>query len=199
LHHPRGKSIVELLKNRSIMKNRWIKTTGLMVLTVIMLTGVNAQPREGRGLGPCGQGNPDFEPGYGRFEPGHGRTQPFACLDLTEEQQEQMQALRLEHYKTMKPLRNEMGELKARERTLLSADEPDMKAVYKVIDDQTGLRNKMRKLQVEHRVSVKKLLTEEQIMILDQRRGHAGKWKSGRKDFSRPCHQGRPYHRNMGW
>lgn len=163
-----------------------------MVFTVIMLTGVNAQPREGRGLGPCGQGNPDFEPGY-------ERTQPFACLDLTEEQQEQMQALRLEHYKTMKPLRNEIGELKARERTLLSEDEPDMKAVYKVIDDQTGLRNKMRKLQVEHRVSVKKLLTEEQIMILDQRRGHAGRWKARWNDLNRPYHQGRPYHRNMNW
>jgi len=164
----------------------------MLVLAMIMLTGVDAQPRNGRGYGPGGQGNPNFEPGY-------GSTHLFACLDLTEEQQEQMQALRLEHLKTIKPLRNKMGELKARERTLISEDEPDMKAIYQVIDEQTDLNNKMRKLRVEHRVSAKKLLTEEQIMILDQRRGNARRCLANRNDFNRPFHKGRPYHRNMGW
>ncbi len=95
------------------------------------------------------------------------------ALDLSEEQQEQMQALRLEHYKVMKPLRNQMAELKAREQTLISEEEVDMKALNKVIDDQTALQNKMRKLSVEHRLAVREILTDEQMMKLDQRRNIA--------------------------
>ena len=160
-------------------------------MAVIMLSGVNAQPRGGKGYGPCGQGNPDFEPGY-------GKTQPFACLDLTEQQQEQMKTLRLEHYKTMKPLRNKMVELKARETTLLSEDEVDMKTVYKVIDDQTDLKNQMHKLRVEHRVAIKEILNDEQVMILEQRGRHARGWKANGDDSNPHHRKGRPYHRNIG-
>jgi len=164
------------------MKNQWIRTTGVIVLSVIMLSAINAQPHDGKGNGPHGHGHPGIEPG-------HGRTQPLSCLNLTEEQQEQMQALRLENYKIMKPLRNKMVELKARERTLLSEDETDMKAVYKVIDEQTDLKNRMHKLRVEHKVAAKKLLTDEQIMNMEQRGRHARRWKSGGHDGVRPYHR----------
>ena len=105
--------------------------------------------------------------------------QAFA-LDLTEEQQEQMQTLRLEHYKVMKPLRNQMAELKARERTLISEEEVDMKSIHKVIDNQTDLMNEMRKLQAEHKVAAKEILTDEQVMKLDQRRRFAKRRRAGR-------------------
>jgi Spy/CpxP family protein refolding chaperone len=165
------------------MKNRMIRTAGTILLTVVMVTGLQAQPQYGKGNGPCGlgfgPGGYGFGPGgYGfcpkgqeGFQSGQGRgrmQQP--ALDLSEEQQEQMQALRLEHYKVMNPLRNQMAELKAREQTLISEEEVDMKAVNKVIDDQTDLQNKMRKLTVTHKLAVKEILTDEQLMKLDQGR-----------------------------
>jgi len=168
------------------MKNQWIRTTGIVALAVIMLSGVNAQPRYGKGngpggkgFGPCGQGDgPHMQ--YNRdFHRGYGKMQSFS-LDLTEVQQEQMEALRLEHHKVMKPLKNKMAELKARERTLLSEEQVDMKSIHKVIDDQTDLMNEMRKIQVEHKLAAKEILTDEQIMKLDQRRKFAKKRRAGR-------------------
>lgn len=137
-----------------------------------MMAVVNAQPRQG--AGPCGGGSgPGGQrvAGYGQGNMG-GK---LACLDLTEEQQEQLKTLRLEHYKVMKPLKAEMSELKAREHTLFSADETDLKALYSVIDDQTALMNKMRKLQAEHKLEGKNILTDEQLMKLEQRRNFAKK------------------------
>ncbi|MFH0756485.1 MAG: Spy/CpxP family protein refolding chaperone [Bacteroidota bacterium] len=157
------------------MKNRMMKTAGIFLLAAVMVTGIQAQAQNGKGNGPCGQ----------------GRMQQ-ASLDLSEEQQEQMQALRLEHYKVMKPLRNQMAELEAREQTLISEEEVDMKAVNKVIDDQTALQNKMRKLGVEHRLAVREILTDEQLMKLDQRQNFANGRQGRFNQFNGPHPQGRP-------
>jgi len=159
------------------MKTRNIKTAGVLLLGLLMLTAVNAQsPRQGgRGLGPCGAGE---GPGYGQGQnlwenSPTGRAGQFARLDLTEEQVEEMTTLRTEHYKVMTPLRNKNAELRARERTLLSEENVDLKALNKTIDEQTALMNSMKKIQVKHRVAVKDILTDEQVMKLQQRRQFA--------------------------
>ncbi|MBE9517160.1 MAG: Spy/CpxP family protein refolding chaperone [Bacteroidetes bacterium] len=159
------------------MNTRNIKFAGALLFGILMITTVNAQsPRQGgRGLGPCGAGE---GPGYGRglnqseFVQS-GRAGQFARLDLSEEQQAEITSLRTEHYKEITPLRNKMAELKARERTLLSEESVDMKAVNKTIDEQTDLMNKMRKLQTKHQVAVKSNLTDEQLMQVQQRRQFA--------------------------
>lgn len=171
------------------MKTGIIKSAGILFLGMLMVTAVNAQPRQGgRGLGPCGAG---VGPAYGmranQYNPGQfgrmglnqwgyaqsGRVGHVAWLDLTEEQQTTITSLRTEHYKTMTPLWNKMAELKARERTLLSEEIVDMKAVNKTIDEQSDLMNSMRKIQTEHQVTVKSNLTDEQVMKLQQRRLYA--------------------------
>ena len=141
------------------MKTRIIKSAGVILLAMLITTAMNAQPNRqgGRGMGP-GEGE-----------------RSFARLDLTEAQSEELTSLRTEQYKTMKPLRNLMVELKARERTLLSEESVDLKAVDKVIDQQTDLMNKMRKLQTKHQVTAKSILTDEQVMKLEQRREFARK------------------------
>ncbi|RLD94363.1 MAG: hypothetical protein DRJ29_06150 [Bacteroidetes bacterium] len=155
------------------MNTRIIKTAGALLLGFLMITAVNAQNRQGgRGLGPCGSGD---GPAYGRGlnqtdNVPYGRAGQFTRLDLSEEQQAKMTSLRTDHYKEITPLRNKMSELKARERTLLSEESIDMKAVNKTIDEQTDLMNSMRKLQVEHQLAVKSNLTDEQVMKLQQRR-----------------------------
>ena len=59
---------------------------------------------------------------------------------------------------------------------------PDIvKAVDEVIDQQTGLMNKMKKLQTKHQVAVKNVLSDEQVMKLDQRKRHSARMSQGRK------------------
>ena len=176
------------------MKNKKIKSAGLFLLSAMMLTGLNAQSsnwdgqghrygqRQWHGQGQClGQGQwhgqrQDLGQGLGQerfgreFGPRHQRIAQHLSLDLSEDQMEEMKVLRSEHYKTMKPLRNKNLELKAKQRTLLSEENVKMKAVNLVIDEQTDLMNKIKKLQVEHHMQVKSILTDEQVMKFEQRR-----------------------------
>ena len=140
-----------------------IRTAAALLFAGVLVAGMNAQPARGWGYGGYGRsgGEADFE--------GPGRMARWSHLDLTDAQQEQLQALRLEHYKEVKPLRSKMAELKARERTLMLEDKVDMKALNSVIDEQSELSNNIRKLRAAHRVDVRALLTDEQKMILDQR------------------------------
>ena len=156
-------------------------------MATMLVTGLDAQsPRQKNR-----QGGPEFSQRQGRMA-----QQYF--LDLSEEQQEEMITLRTENYKTLKPLQNKMAELKARERTLLSEEDVDMKAVNKGIDEQTDLMNKIRKLQVEHKVNVKSILTDEQIMKMGQRSKFAKHRRSHGNDFNRPFQKGRSQQRIVG-
>ncbi len=137
------------------MKNNLIKTAGVFLLALLMSAAINAQPNR--------QGN------WG-----------LSYLDLSEDQNEQITQLRTEHYNTMKPLRAKMAEIRAKERTLLSGESVDLKAVEKSIDEQTDLMNQMRKLQIKHQLAVKDLLTDEQVMKLEQRQRYAAHRGQGR-------------------
>jgi len=139
------------------MKTRNIKFAGALLFGLLILTAVNAQSRQG------GRG-------HGSYEAGEGHGNRFARLDLTEEQQEELTTLRTGHYKEITPLRNKMAELRARERTLLSEEKVDMTAVENTIDEQTDLMNSMKKLQINHQLEVKSILSDEQMMKLEMRR-----------------------------
>jgi Spy/CpxP family protein refolding chaperone len=152
------------------MNTKNIKSISLFLTGVLMVTALSAQsPRQG-----------------------------IRGLDLSEEQQSEMTTLRTDHNKAITPLRNKMGELKARERTLLSEDPVDMKAVKENIDEQSELTSIIRMLQVEYQVAVKKILTDEQVMKLQQPRQYAQRdgfrRQDGHRDFRGP-RMGRCYRR----
>jgi len=155
------------------MNTRNIKLAGALLFGILISTAVNAQSHR--------QGGEAY---------GH----QSAKLDLTEEQQTEITTLRTAHYKTITPLKNKMVELKARERTLLSEESVDMKAVNKTIDEQTDLTNKMRKLQVEQQVAMKSILTDEQVMKMQQNRQFARRdgfhGKSGHRGAGGKGHAG---------
>jgi len=159
------------------MKTKIIKSAGTLFLGLIMVAAVNAQsPRHGgRGYSPHGAAP---GPAYGmRYHTDttmqKSRMNRTDLLDLSEEQQAAMTTLRTEHYKTITPLKNKLAELKARERTLLSEEKVDIKEVNNTIDEQTSVMNKIRKLQVEQQVAMKSILTDEQVMKMQQRRDFA--------------------------
>jgi Spy/CpxP family protein refolding chaperone len=169
------------------MKNRFIKSAGMFLLCLLFVSGVNAQ-RYRQGAGHDGP----------RAQRETLRNSAIERLALTEEQQKNIQTLRQEQFKTMKPLRSKMVELRAKERTLLSQEEIDQKAINKVIDEQTDLTNQMRKLQLDHKLAVRKVLTEEQIMKLEMQRERRKEFRSRGDDRWGPSRRGRPHHRIWG-
>ena len=80
-----------------------------------------------------------------------------------------------------------MAELRARERTLLSEETADVKAIEKTIDEQTDLLNKIKKLQTSHQLNTKEILTDEQLM----------KWQQRRRFSHRDGFHGKGYHRGQ--
>ena len=151
-----------------------------------------------------GQG-PGYGPGQGWNEgnrPGAGIENIIS--DLSEEQKAALQQLRTDHYAKMKDHRNQMGELAAKQRTIMSDYNIDQKAAEKLIDQKTELMNKQAKERVAHRAAVKKVLTEEQVLQLEQfrgkrqrayRKGRAGQQRGGYCGYG--PNQRRGYGRNF--
>lgn len=169
------------------MKNSVIKSTGIILLSMIFVGGINAQ----RHRSWSGHDGP-------RMQRESLRTQAVERLDLTEEQQESIQKLRQEQYNTLKPLRTKVVELRAKERTLMAQEEIDQKAINELIDEQSELTGQMRKLQLEHRLAIRDVLTEEQLMKLDMQRERRQEFRNRGNDGWGPSRRGRPYHRNWG-
>jgi len=156
------------------MKNQRRRTAGTLLLALLMMTGLNAQ------------------------SPRHERMGHRFSLDLSEEQKDELNSIKMDHYKKMKPLKNIMAELKAREHTLISEEEVDLKTVNTVIDEQTELINKMKKLQAEHKVKIKSILTDEQVMKLENRREFAKHRRTNGNEMHGAPRKGGPYHRKGG-
>lgn len=143
-----------------------------LFLSAAVLTVSFAQPRQGRGYGP-GPG-----PGFGQESPAQkGMRIENVIPDLTEEQKSELKSLRTEHLKVMRDFRNQMGEIAAKQCTAMSADPINQKETDNLIDQKTELLNKQMKAQVAHRAAIKEVLTEEQVLAMDefrQRRQFAG-------------------------
>lgn len=87
--------------------------------------------------------------------------------DLTEEQEEHLKSLKVNHSKEMLPLENEMKEKEARLHTLTTADEFNSSEVGRVIESIGDLKTELMKLRVSHMQEVKEILTEEQVVFLN--------------------------------
>lgn len=129
------------------------KHTALPIVALLLVTGIAfaQQPGMGQGHGEkmCSRGHRSM------------------IRDLTEEQTEQMKELRVEHWKAVQPLRNQIGEKRARLRTLSTSDKVDMAGINRVIEDIGKMRTQMMKERARHRQDVRELLTEEQRVMFD--------------------------------
>ena len=147
------------------MKTRAIKNLGIVLVTLLMLGGSNLYAQRGRNFD--GQGN-------GK---GNGLGQNQICQripDLTEDQQNKIDALQVAHLKEMTAFRNQMNELRAKKHTLMTSDNADLKEINSVIDQMTALHGKMMKASAKHQQDVRSLLTDDQKVFFDSRpmRGH---------------------------
>jgi Spy/CpxP family protein refolding chaperone len=107
--------------------------------------------------------------------------------NLSEEQKTKISAMRTNHMKEMQQLKNLVGENRAHYRTLMSADKADMVAINKNIEEFGKLRVEMMKKNAAHQQDVRALLTDEQRLAFDIKKGKG--MKGGRAGFQGmgPC------------
>ena len=110
-----------------------------------------------------------------------GQNGPMKGLNLTDAQKEAFKQSMMAMQKELKPLRNELGEVMAHQKTLVSADTPDMKAIDKNLEKIGDLKVEMAKIQVKHRLEMRAQLTDEQRMKFDMFRA---KMKHGKGDWA---------------
>jgi len=95
-------------------------------------------------------------------------------LNLTDAQKEAFKQSRLALEKQLLTLRNEIGEAEARQKTLTTAEKPDLVAINKNIEKIGGLKVEMAKIQVKHRLDMRAQLTEEQRLKFDRTKNRMG-------------------------
>lgn len=93
-------------------------------------------------------------------------------LDLTEEQQGQIEALTTETMKEHLPIRSRLQTMKAELDELLIAANPNRNAIDRKIDEMSDLRTEMQKARIDTRLRIRELLTDDQRVKFDAMRSH---------------------------
>jgi Spy/CpxP family protein refolding chaperone len=110
---------------------------------------------------------------------------PENGLNLTDAQKEAFKQSRLAAQKQLQPVRNELGEAEAHQKTLVSAEKPDLAAINKNIEKIGGLKVEMEKIRTKNHLDMRAQLTEEQRLKFDNAKGkmmHDGAGKGKRND-----------------
>ncbi|MBN2682193.1 MAG: Spy/CpxP family protein refolding chaperone [Bacteroidales bacterium] len=99
---------------------------------------------------------------------GHGK---LAGLDLTDDQQKQVDALKTTHLKENLQIKNQIKEKEAQLNTLESADKADMTKINKTIDEISALKAELHKKNAAHKQEIRKILNDEQRVKFDAHQG----------------------------
>ena len=83
-------------------------------------------------------------------------------IEFTDEQKAEMKEIRLEYAKATIDLKNELNELRARKRTLLSDEKPNQKEIYANIDKSSAINKQLMEQKMKMRLKITSLMTEEQ-------------------------------------
>ncbi len=87
--------------------------------------------------------------------------------NLTDTQKKQLKEAKIKLQKEVLPLKNELGEKKARLKTLTTTEGSSEKDINKVIEAIGELETTMMKARVSNKMGIKKFLTEEQRLFVD--------------------------------
>lgn len=134
------------------------------ILTLVVLIGLTtslmAQPDLRRDERPNRGKNPEMQM---KKNVGHQN-----ILNLTDEQKEVFKQSRLALEKQLQPLRNELGEAEAHQRTLTTTEKPDISAINKNMEKIGSIKTEMAKMQIKHRMELRAQLTDEQQLMFDR-------------------------------
>ncbi|HEY5511421.1 MAG TPA: periplasmic heavy metal sensor [Prolixibacteraceae bacterium] len=92
-------------------------------------------------------------------------------LNLNEEQKKAFKQNMLALHKQILPIKNELGEAEAHQKTLMTAEKTDLGAINKNIEKIGALRVEMAKIMAKHRVEMRAQLTDEQRLKFDLMKG----------------------------
>ena len=101
--------------------------------------------------------------------------------NLNDEQKTKIKDLRLAHYKEVQPLHNQMGELKAKQKTLSTAEKSDLKLINANIDEITKVQNLLMKSGAQLSQQIRALLNDEQRIAFDKKKNRMGQKGKGFK------------------
>lgn len=94
-----------------------------------------------------------------------GERRGFDALDLSEKQKEQIKTVRLENRKATQNLREEMQELRLKQKHLLNDDVPNKTEISSNIDRISTIQNKLAKESVQNQIAIRKILDEDQLVL----------------------------------
>ncbi len=139
------------------MRKELKKPALLLILIIALVTTVVAQPQRGFG----GQ---EYRSG-----------EMMDKLNLTVEQEKQIQDLRFDLEKVSINFRAKLQTERLKLRQLSLADEPNKKKIHAQIDKIGAIEVQLDKARVDHRLAARKILTEDQFKIfrlgMHQRQG----------------------------
>jgi len=141
-----------------------------VLAAVTLILGLSTSVFAQRGQGMQGQGQGMMN-GQGRMMNQNMQKGAVNCayLNLTPEQQAQITNLRTAIMQQNLPLRNQLGEMRAKMKTLQTGDNQDVKAINKLIDEMSSVRAQLMKNAAAHRLAVRNILTDEQKVLFDAR------------------------------
>ena len=142
-----------------------MKTKILMLAVLLGLTTVMIAQPKAREQGKSFQG-PKHEMRMDDQKGGPGNR-----LNLTDAQKEAFKQNRLGMQKQLLPIQNELGEAEAHQKTLMTAEKPDLATINKNIEKIGNLRVEMAKIRTKNRLDMRAQLTEEQRLKFDAFKG----------------------------
>lgn len=92
--------------------------------------------------------------------------------DITKEQKAQITKLYTALMKEIMPIQNVLKEKQAKLHTLSTAEKVDMKAINALIDEMATMRTNIQKKRMKFVQDLRALLTDDQRVFFDQRRGN---------------------------
>ncbi|MBW8333772.1 MAG: periplasmic heavy metal sensor [Prolixibacteraceae bacterium] len=142
------------------MKTKILMLVVLLSMSVVLV----AQPADRNSKKSFRGQNPEMRMNEGQRGAGNG-------LNLTDAQKEAFKQSMLATQKQVQPIRNELGEAMARQKTLTTAEKPDLGAINKNIEKIGALKIEIAKIQAKHRLEMRAELTDEQRLKFDERKG----------------------------
>lgn len=155
------------------------KFIAALTLIALILLAINILAQRGHGFAQRNEISMEEREERGFRESGICRHFP----GITQEQSDKMDALRQQSMNENQQLRNQLGEKQVRLRMLKTAEQPDMNAINKTIDEMAAIRAGMHKNQVAKHQEIRKLLTEDQRILFDS-------YGSGKRGYASTCDGG---------
>jgi Spy/CpxP family protein refolding chaperone len=155
-----------------------MKHRALTALMIVVVTGGLALAQPGPGMtAPAPNAKAQAPLGCG-MQGMQGTMSGPAMPDMTPEQLEKMDAMRVAHMKTVMPIQTDIQVAEIELDALWRADKLDAKKIVAKVNEIGGLRQKLELAMVNHRIDMYNLMTPDQQKVM--RKMHMGRGMMGK-------------------